>query len=137
MKMPKEPINPNLFAPCGMNCLVCYNHIRLRNPCGGCLQSDQGKPGHCRKCAIKSCAQAKEISYCYACEKYPCKPIQSLEKSYTTRYGTSLMENSRLVEEQGLSAFMRAQRERYTCGRCGGILSLHDAICSECGQALK
>lgn len=25
MKMPKENIDTGMFAPCGMNCLVCYN----------------------------------------------------------------------------------------------------------------
>ena len=24
MKMPEESIRPDMFAPCGMNCMVCY-----------------------------------------------------------------------------------------------------------------
>lgn len=36
-----------MFAPCGMNCKVCYKHCYHKKPCAGCLNSDQGKPEHC------------------------------------------------------------------------------------------
>ena len=81
MKMPTENINKGMFAPCGMNCMVCYKHCYHKKPCAGCLNSDTGKPEHCRKCKIKDCAKAKGLSYCFACSEYPCKPIKNLEKS--------------------------------------------------------
>lgn len=31
MKMPKENIDTTMFAPCGMNCLVCYKHCYHKN----------------------------------------------------------------------------------------------------------
>ncbi|MEG2041893.1 MAG: hypothetical protein RR068_12390, partial [Hafnia sp.] len=65
-----------------------------------------------------------------------CKLIKSLEKSYNQRYGTSLMENSLFVKEHGLTAFMKQQLERYTCPSCGGVVSLHDAECSECQTSI-
>lgn len=73
MKMP-EKIKPIMFAPCGMNCLVCYN----------------------------------------------------------TRYHASIMGNSKMVKEQGMAEFLVQQKENYTCPECGGIISIHDAECSEC-----
>lgn len=42
-----------MFALCGMNCKVCYKHCYHKKPCDGCLNSDKGKPEHCRKCKIK------------------------------------------------------------------------------------
>lgn len=42
MKMP-EKIDISMFAPCGMNCKVCYKHCYHKNPCAGCLNSDKGK----------------------------------------------------------------------------------------------
>lgn len=132
MKMPLEPIQPAMFAPCGMNCMVCYKHCYHKKACDGCLKSDMGKPEHCRKCKIKNCINTKELTYCYECPEYPCKQIKYLEKSYLTRYGTSLMENSQYVKENGLAEFMKQQKERYTCPSCGGIISVHDAACSEC-----
>ena len=94
MKMPKENIDTTMFAPCGMNCLVCYKHCYHKKPCAGCLNSDKGKPEHCRKCKIKDCIKDKGLSYCFECSDYPCKLIKNLEKSYNKRYQASLMENT-------------------------------------------
>lgn len=45
MKMPKT-IEPSMFAPCGMNCMVCYKHCYHKKTCAGCLNSDLKKiPG--------------------------------------------------------------------------------------------
>ena len=131
MKMP-ETIDPIMFAPCGMNCQVCYKHCYHKKPCAGCLNSDKGKPEHCRKCKIKDCIRERGHSYCFECPDYPCKPIKALEKSYNTRYGASLMDNSAAVRQDGLVKFMERQRAEYTCPSCGGIFSIHDRECSEC-----
>lgn len=132
MKMPLGEIEPIMFAPCGMNCLVCYRHCYHKKPCAGCRKSDLGKPEHCKKCKIKDCVAGKRLLYCYECTDYPCKQIKSLEKSYNTRYHASLMENSQMVKEQGLEKFMQQQKAKYLCPECGGIISIHDSECSEC-----
>ena len=121
-----------MFAPCGMNCMVCYKHCNSKKPCAGCLKSDEGKPEHCRKCKIKDCVKDKGFTFCYECSDFPCKLIKNLEKSYNSRYTTSLLQNSFYVKEQGLVAFMEEQKKKYTCLQCGGVVSLHDAKCSEC-----
>ena len=98
MKMPQENIDRIMFAPCGMNCKVCYKHCYHKKPCAGCLNSDKGKPEHCRRCRIKDCIREKHLSYCYECSEYPCKLIKNLEKSYKKRYQASLIENSVLFK---------------------------------------
>ncbi len=132
MKMPTESIENIMFAPCGMNCKICYKHCYHKKPCDGCLKGDNSKPEHCRNCKIKDCIKEMEIFYCYECIKYPCKQIRNLEKSYKTRYGASLIENSKFVKENDLTVFMKLQKEKYTCPKCGGIISIHDSECSEC-----
>jgi len=134
MQMPPGKIDVVMFAPCGMNCFVCYKHCLHKKPCAGCLRGDRDKPEHCRKCKIKDCVHSKGLSYCFECSAYPCVRIKALEKSYTTRYGTSLVENGRKAKKQGLETFMGCQKEQYTCPACGGVISLHDAQCSECGR---
>lgn len=131
MRMP-EKIEADMFAPCGMNCMVCYKHCYHKKPCAGCLNSDRGKPEHCRKCRIKDCTAGKNITYCYECADFPCKQIKSLEKSYNSRYHTSLLENSNDVKEHGMEVLLEKHRRKYKCPNCGGIISLHDAECSEC-----
>ena len=123
MKMPPV-INAAFFAPCGMNCMVCYKHCDVKKPCAGCLTGDVGKPEHCRKCKIKDCVQGKGLTYCYECDAFPCKLIKNLEKSYNQQYGASLMENSIFVNEHGLATFMEQQLEAYACPNCGGVISL-------------
>lgn len=132
--MPGEKLSVIMFAPCGMNCLVCYKHCSHKKPCEGCLQSDDGKPEHCRKCKIKECVKGEALKYCFECLEYPCKRLEYLEKSYRTRYGASLQVNSHFVKEKGLAEFMEQQKQKYTCPECGGIISLHDLECSECGK---
>lgn len=132
--MPEEKLNETMFATCGMNCLVCYKHCYHKKPCNGCLQDDDGKPEHCRKCKIKDCVKEKALQYCFECLEYPCKRLKYLEKSYRTRYGASLNENNLFVKENGLTKFMEQQKQKYTCTECGGIISLHGRECSECGK---
>jgi len=75
VKMP-DKIEKSMLAPCGMDCMVCYKHVGIRpngKPCGGCLKSDEGKPGHCRKCEIKDCSLGKGVERCADCVGFPCK----------------------------------------------------------------
>lgn len=134
MKMP-ETLKPILFAPCGMNCMVCYVHLKSKKPCNGCLGDDVNKPDRCKKCEIKNCANAKGLVYCYECKDFPCKRIKNLEKSYTTRYKTSLVANSEIVKTKGLVSFMQEERTKWLCD-CGGVISLHDRFCSECKKPI-
>jgi ribosomal-protein-alanine N-acetyltransferase len=125
-------IDDNMFAPCGMNCKVCYKHLKAKKACKGCLAGDDHKPEHCIHCKIKECAKSKGYTYCYDCGEFPCKQVKNLDKSYKKRYGVSLVENSKIAKEEGLSQFMQSEITRWTCMNCGGIISLHDAQCSEC-----
>lgn len=131
MKMPHD-MDPLLFAPCGMHCLVCYRYLKPKKPCGGCRFHDAGKPAHCRSCKIKDCVQEKGLAFCYDCDEFPCKPIKSLDKSYASRYGASLVANSKMVQTAGIPVFLDKQRVTFTCRICGGVISLHDRTCSEC-----
>lgn len=135
MKMP-EKIDPVMFALCGMNCMVCYKHCYHKKPCGGCRNSDKGKPEHCRKCRIKDCIREKGLVYCFECPEHPCRLIKNLERSYNRRYQTSLVGNSGFASRHGLEMFMEREKEKYTCPKCGGVISIHDRECSECQEKI-
>ena len=85
MKMPKDDIDTAMFAPCGMNCLVCYKHCYHQKPCAGCLYGELGKPEHCRKCKLKDCVRNKGLSYCFECLDFPGKLERNLDKSDNKR----------------------------------------------------
>jgi len=67
MKIPKESIDTIMFAPCGMNCKICYKHCYDKKPCSGYLNSDKGKPEHCHNCKIKDCMKDKGLAYYFEC----------------------------------------------------------------------
>lgn len=46
------------------------------------------------------------------------------------------MENSEFVRQHELEAFMEQQKGKYTCLKCGGIISIHDRECSECQEKM-
>lgn len=127
-----DKIASEMFAPCGMNCQVCYKHLSEKKACKGCLNNDENKPEHCRKCLIKECAKEKGNQYCLACSDYPCQRIKNLDKSYIKRYNVSIIQNSTKFKDVGVECFMEYERVRWTCSQCKGIVSLHDATCSEC-----
>lgn len=135
MKMPSE-IQESFFAPCGINCMVCYVHLKDKKPCSGCLGDKQHKPERCIVCSIKNCAQEKGFTYCYECTDFPCKRIKNLEKSYKKRYNISLIENSKMVKEKGIKAFQKDEQEKWKCNICAGVISLHDKICSNCHKTV-
>jgi len=131
MKMPNN-IDTKLFAPCGMNCLVCYVHLKDKKPCPGCLNNDENKPERCKTCKIKNCAHRSGLFSCYECLDFPCKQIKNLEKSYSNRYNTSLIENSIKVQKDGICLFLTNEQEKWICKNCSGVISLHDSECSNC-----
>lgn len=131
MKMP-EHIDDFFLAPCGVNCFVCYVHLKDKLPCNGCNGLDTDKPERCRKCKIQHCVFSKSIKYCYECDEYPCKRIRNLDKSYKNRYNVSLIENFEFVKNNGLNAFLNSEQNKWICHVCGGVITQHGHYCSEC-----
>ncbi|MEI3261756.1 MAG: hypothetical protein V8S11_07655 [Flavonifractor plautii] len=47
--------------------------------------------------------------------------------------GISLAETGRRAAAGEAEALLAGQRRRWLC-TCGGVISLHDGVCSECGR---
>ncbi len=126
-----------MLAPCGMNCRVCYVHLRPKKSCLGCHGQDERKPEHCRRCKIKDCATSLGVSFCFECSSFPCILIKRMDKSYRQRYQASLIENARRLQSLGAAQYLLQEQEKWTCASCGGVISLHDRVCSECGERMQ
>ena len=127
-------IPTTMLAPCGITCAVCYVHLRQKKPCLGCQGRDASKPEHCRKCKIKDCATSQGLDFCFECPTFSCATIKWLDKSYRQRYQVSLIENAVRIRTVGAEQHLREENEKWTCAQCGGVVSLHDRACSECGN---
>jgi len=124
--------HPSLIAPCGINCGVCWRHLQPKNACPGCLKATPGKEPH-PKCRIRPCAQEKGFTYCYNCPATPCSRLKALDDKYQKLFYTSLVENGRILRQEGIEAFLNSQRIRWDCPSCHHTLSIHSDICLFCG----
>jgi hypothetical protein len=136
MKMDKA-IPEIMLAPCGMNCHVCYVHLKNKKACMGCHGADESKPQHCRACKIKACAVGHKVDFCFECPSFPCALVKRLDRSYRQRYQVSLIEGAMLHKSLGAKQYLLREREKWTCPDCGGVISLHDGVCSECAKEIQ
>lgn len=135
----KPAVKIELIAPCGMNCALCMAWLRSKNHCPGCRGEDAVKPKSCVGCIIKNCKILEETGakYCSTkCRKYPCRRLRDLDKRYRSKYHMSMLENLADIEELGIRAFVRNEKERWACPECGGIICVHRGSCSSCGVQL-
>jgi hypothetical protein len=129
-------IKMKLIAPCGMNCALCIGYQREKNTCPGCLASDKNKPKYCRTCIIRHCPEltATKSKYCFKCKKYPCPRLKRLDKRYRTRYGMSMIENLEFIKGFGIREFVRREKKKWACKKCGQPVSVHRPDCTYCGH---
>jgi hypothetical protein len=58
--------------------------------------------------------------------------------SSIARYGTSMVENQKMIREKGMDNLFENQAEKYRCPNCIDVVSVHDGKYYACGfQAEK
>ncbi|MGE5842227.1 MAG: DUF3795 domain-containing protein [Deltaproteobacteria bacterium] len=125
-----------LIAPCGLNCAVCWAHLRPRNSCPGCRADDSSKPKTRFRCKIRNCETGLQNAprSCVDCEALPCTVLGKLDKRYQSRYCTSPIANLKTIAAKGIQRFLQDETLRWTCPRCGGKLCMHKSQCLVCEQ---
>ncbi len=128
-----------MIAPCGLDCSLCGRAQAQTNPCPGCSGPDEHKPAFCsERCGIILCGKRKENdwAFCDECPDYPCADVMEKENRYTSKYPLyeSPLKNLRAIRESGIGAFLESERKQWTCGECGGVISVHTGVCSGCGK---
>lgn len=133
--MKTESITSKLIAPCGMNCGICMAYLREKNHCPGCRFFNAKEPISIAKCKIKNCEFIKsaEIKFCFECKVYPCARLKNLDKRYRNKYGMSMIENLENINKLGIREFVKNERVRWACSKCGGTINVHRWKCFNCG----
>ena len=133
-------MDPNLVAPCGMNCAVCAAYLASQYQ----VRDKNIKTAYCTGCRPrnKQCAFIKnrcthgliegKIEYCYKCRDFPCGNLQKLDKRYRANYRTSLIENLIYIRDEGITAFLKSEEIKWRCHDCGETISCHNGICYNC-----
>ena len=75
-----------------------------------------------------------QLQYCFECSDFPCEVLSTLDSRYREKYGFSLVENLRYIQEYGVEEFLKLEKERWKCPVCGGIICVHDKKCYHCKQ---
>lgn len=128
-------IDPNMIAPCGINCTLCRAHTRDKQTCPGCRGDDALKMKSCLACHIINCEVMREsrFEFCYQCDKFPCDRIKHLDKRYRAKYGTSVIENLSTIQQNGMDVFLKQELLKWTCPQCRALLCMHKPKCLACG----
>lgn len=126
----------SLIAPCGMNCGICRAYLREKKKCPGCRGEDANKNVACVNCKIKNCVAYKNTKskYCFACDDYPCDKLRHLDKRYRKRYNMSMIANLDNIKSFGIKRFIKNEKARWSCAKCGGTICVHGGYCFECGK---
>jgi hypothetical protein len=134
-----KTITTNLIAPCGMNCRLCLGYIRDKNTCPGCRmidKQDSVKSEYRNRCRIRNCEQIAnvKIKYCSdSCGRFPCARLKQLDKRYRTKYGMSMIDNLKMINELGARRFIQNEKEKWLCPECGEMICVHRPVCLTCG----
>jgi hypothetical protein len=126
----------HLIAPCGMNCRLCMAHQREKNHCPGCRVKHRDESEYRLNCIIRNCDffVSGKAKYCFACEKHPCRRLKQLDKRYRNRYHMSMLENLATIRDLGVRAFIKREKEKWTCPTCSNLVSVHRPHCLSCGD---
>ncbi|MBE2280483.1 MAG: DUF3795 domain-containing protein [Ignavibacteriaceae bacterium] len=123
----------SLIAPCGMNCGICYAHLREKNKCPGCRFLKSNIPVSIERCKIRNCLKNRKVGFCFECNEFPCKNLKNLDKRYRTKYDMSEISNLEFIKNNGISNFIETEKIKWSCSKCGGIINVHKKSCSVCG----
>jgi len=135
MRKTRINIKSSLVAPCGMNCALCLAYQRTKNRCHGCISAELPKMNYCARCLIKNCGLLRKgnSKYCFNCSEYPCSRIKHIDKRYRTKYGMSMIENLDTIKKIGIQKFLKLEKEKWKCPKCGNIFCVHRENCLVCG----
>jgi len=136
MKKMMNKIESDLIAPCGMNCAICVgffgyavNGRKRKKKCIGCRLRNK----HC-VFLKKGCDNLtkNKIAFCFECNDFPCEKLEKLDKRYREKYNMSMIENLKYIEKYGMDKFLKNERKRWKCPKCGEIICVHTKKCYFC-----
>ncbi|MFW9995827.1 MAG: DUF3795 domain-containing protein [Candidatus Odinarchaeota archaeon] len=90
---------------------------------------------NCRGCQLRECAVARNVSFCYQCQDYPCKDFSAFTKAKP--HIIEVIENLEYIKQYGRVKWLETQEKRWSCANCGEKYSWYDQVCDNCGEKLE
>lgn len=102
--------------------------------CNGCKTDINSV--FCRDCKIKSCAESKELDYCFQCEEFPCADLINFKDDENPHHSI-VLHNLNDIKYIGTKKWLKEQEERWSCSECGEKYSWYDEKCPNCGSPVR
>lgn len=125
---------PELAGICGLFCGTCP---QFPDHCAGCL-SDQVAP-ECADCrhGFRICAAEKEAERCCDCGDFPCARLEAFIPIHVENdivHHEHVIEDLRLMRENGVQAWVDGQARDHTCGQCGKLVPWMESRTHSCAD---
>jgi len=115
------------YGPCGLYCGACG-----ATDCGGC-HSDLIDDS-IRQCRFRQYAMDKGIEFCCFCGEYPCEGLDRFMHDQWPHHWT-MEPNLEYIRQHGRDAWLRAQKEQWSCPGCHAEVKWYQQACP-CGRQL-
>ncbi len=135
-------ISEELIAPCGMNCAICSKYLSYKNnlnrsQCNGCRSRNKRCEYLFAKCSGINNSSATNAVLCFKCDQYPCKQLLRMDNRYRKNYQMSVLDNLEFINKHGINEFIKDQYKKYSCSKCGRLISIHNRKCFNCDTVVK
>ena len=56
---------------------------------------------------------------------------------YKSNYKMSVIDNLEYIKDMGVNQFIEEQYQKYSCSKCGGLVSIHNRKCFKCDTVTR
>lgn len=95
-----------LFSLCGLNCGLCT--MRIGGYCPGCGGGEGNQSCSIAKCSIEH----GKISFCFACEEYPCARYKGMDEYDSFIPHRNRKKDFAKAQEMGIEAYIAELRRK-------------------------
>jgi ribosomal protein L40E len=60
-----------------------------------------------------------------------------MDDRYSNNYKMSVKDNLECIKNMGINKFIDGQYKKYSCAKCGGLISIHNRKCFKCDTITK
>jgi len=146
-----NPINKRLVSACGLYCGACGIYLATQENdtekllqyavvlnqtfeetlCDGCGAERKSK--HCAEmCTFIDCKLKKGVSFCTACNEFPCKALKDFKSKMPHR--AEIIDSQFRMQEIGLENWLIEMKDYFSCRQCKTVNSAYHLTCRKCGE---
>ena len=78
----------------------------------------------------------KQIEFCFECKDFPCANLKKLDQRHLRNDKVSLVDNLLRIKKIGAEQWLKEQKDKWSCTKCGGNICIIDKECYDCGYEI-